>query len=147
MNDPNHITLGRSDGAALILRMANRHGLIAGATGTGKTVTLQTLAEGLSRAGVPVLMADVKGDLSGLAQPGTRGDKIKARLATFYERLNQHATERGGALAPAASARRGREPDTMITSMAKSAAHAIGSQLGRQIVRGVLGSLLGGGRR
>ncbi len=83
MTDTTRITLGRSDGAELMLRMANRHGLIAGATGTGKTVTLQTLAEGFSRAGVPVFMADVKGDLSGLSQPGVPGDKIKARLATL----------------------------------------------------------------
>jgi len=61
-------------------RMANRHGLIAGATGTGKTVTLQVLAEGFSRIGVPVFMADVKGDLSGLAQPGKHSDKLEARL-------------------------------------------------------------------
>lgn len=60
--------------------MANRHGLIAGATGTGKTVTLQVLAEGFSRMGVPVFMADVKGDLSGLAQAGVSNDKIKSRL-------------------------------------------------------------------
>jgi len=64
-------------------RMANRHGLIAGATGTGKTVSLQTLAEGFSRAGVPVFMADVKGDLSGLAQTGTLNDKIKSRIETI----------------------------------------------------------------
>jgi DNA helicase HerA-like ATPase len=83
MTDTAHIPLGGDTEAALILRMANRHGLIAGATGTGKTVTLQTLAEGFSRAGVPVFMADVKGDLSGLAQPGTLGDKLKARLATL----------------------------------------------------------------
>jgi uncharacterized protein len=51
----------------LLLRYGNRHGLIAGATGTGKTVTLQILAEGFSAAGVPVFLADVKGDLSGLA--------------------------------------------------------------------------------
>ncbi len=61
-------------------RMANRHGLIAGATGTGKTVTLQVLAEGFSRLGVPVFLADVKGDLSGLAQAGSSNDKIKQRL-------------------------------------------------------------------
>jgi len=63
--------------------MANRHGLIAGATGTGKTVTLQVLAEGFSRIGVPVFMADVKGDLSGLAQPGARNGKIDSRLQTI----------------------------------------------------------------
>lgn len=59
---------------------ANRHGLIAGATGTGKTVSLQVLAEGFSRIGVPVFMADVKGDLSGLAQPGSMNDKVRLRI-------------------------------------------------------------------
>ncbi|WP_417699324.1 helicase HerA-like domain-containing protein [Pseudophaeobacter sp.] len=57
-------------------KYANRHGLIAGATGTGKTVTLQILAESFSNAGVPVILADVKGDLSGLAKPGTPGHKL-----------------------------------------------------------------------
>ncbi|MFY0691372.1 MAG: DUF853 family protein [Paracoccaceae bacterium] len=60
----------------LLLKYANRHGLIAGATGTGKTVTLQILAEGLSKAGVPVFMSDVKGDLSGLAHAGTQSHKL-----------------------------------------------------------------------
>ena len=63
--------------------MANRHGLIAGATGTGKTVTLQVLAEHFSRIGVPVFMADVKGDLSGLATAGKPHEKIQARLNTI----------------------------------------------------------------
>ncbi len=63
----------------LKLRMANRHGLVAGATGTGKTVTLQCLAEGFSRAGVPVFVADVKGDLAGLSQAGGGNVKIEAR--------------------------------------------------------------------
>jgi DNA helicase HerA-like ATPase len=72
------IWLGRgAKDVSLQLRMANRHGLIAGATGTGKTVSLQVLTEGFSRAGVPVFMADVKGDLSGLSQVG--GDHPKAR--------------------------------------------------------------------
>ncbi|MGN0932730.1 helicase HerA-like domain-containing protein [Falsigemmobacter intermedius] len=61
---------------ALLLGYANRHGLIAGATGTGKTVTLQILAEGFSAAGVPVVLADVKGDLSGLAKPGVAEGKL-----------------------------------------------------------------------
>jgi DNA helicase HerA-like ATPase len=65
---------------ALTLRMANRHGLITGATGTGKTVTLQTLAENFSRNGVPVFMADVKGDLSGMARAGTPNEKIQQRI-------------------------------------------------------------------
>ena len=55
----------------LIIKYANRHGLIAGATGTGKTVTLQILAESFSAAGVPVFLSDVKGDLAGLAKPGS----------------------------------------------------------------------------
>lgn len=63
----------------LALKYANRHGLIAGATGTGKTVTLQILAEGFSRAGVPVFAADVKGDLSGIAAPGEMKDFLLAR--------------------------------------------------------------------
>jgi len=63
----------------LTLSRANRHGLIAGATGTGKTVTLQIMAEGFSNAGVPVFMADVKGDLSGMAQEGAPNDRLRAR--------------------------------------------------------------------
>src|SRR3954471_21994355 len=64
------------------LGMLNRHGLVAGATGTGKTKTLQLLAEQLSTAGVPVFAADIKGDLSGMALPGVEDDKIKARAAS-----------------------------------------------------------------
>lgn len=64
----------------LRLDQANRHGLIAGASGTGKTVTLKTLAEGFSQAGVPVFMADVKGDVTGMAQPGEDTAKLRERL-------------------------------------------------------------------
>ena len=63
----------------LLLPLANRHGLIAGATGTGKTVTLRVMAEGFSAQGVPVFMADVKGDLAGMAQPGAPNPKLEAR--------------------------------------------------------------------
>ncbi|GAA1868003.1 helicase HerA-like domain-containing protein [Myceligenerans crystallogenes] len=65
------------------LSMLNRHGLVAGATGTGKTKTMQGMAEGLSLAGVPVFLADVKGDLSGIAVPGEDGEKIRARARSI----------------------------------------------------------------
>ncbi|KMO75497.1 helicase HerA-like domain-containing protein [Mycolicibacterium obuense] len=75
---------GASDPTALVripMATLNRHGLVAGATGTGKTKTLQMLAEQLSAAGVPVLMADVKGDLSGLSRPGAVSDRVTQRAA------------------------------------------------------------------
>ena len=65
---------------ALLPALANRHGLITGATGTGKTVTLQVMAERFSGIGVPVFMADVKGDLSGITQPGAPSPKLLERL-------------------------------------------------------------------
>ena len=82
--DPNLIgkAVTTADGGPVFLQphLGNRHGLVAGATGTGKTVTLMTLAEGFSRIGVPVFMADVKGDVAGLAVPGTTSDKLQARI-------------------------------------------------------------------
>jgi DNA helicase HerA-like ATPase len=75
---------GQVDSSARVripLAMLNRHGLVAGATGTGKTKTLQNLAEQLSSAGVPVVMADIKGDLSGLSREGEASDRTKARAA------------------------------------------------------------------
>ena len=104
MNEPHTIFLGKSnlgkndegEGAGtesantergraetLALEYANRHGLISGATGTGKTVTLQILAEGFSRAGVPVFLADVKGDLAGLAKPSKMQDFLIKRANTI----------------------------------------------------------------
>ena len=65
----------------LRLDLANRHGLIAGATGTGKTITMQVMVEGFSAAGVPVVLADVKGDVSGLAMPGAPNPKLAERAA------------------------------------------------------------------
>ena len=64
-------------------KMANRHGLIAGATGTGKTVTLRRMAEAFSSEGVPVFLVDVKGDLSGIAQAGAASGKVGERIAEF----------------------------------------------------------------
>ncbi|MFA6179921.1 MAG: helicase HerA-like domain-containing protein, partial [Candidatus Methylopumilus sp.] len=80
MTEPLLIAKAGKIDLAILPRMANRHGLIAGATGTGKTVTLQTLAESFSRAGVPVFMADVKGDLSGMSYLGGGNAKIEARV-------------------------------------------------------------------
>ena len=79
MTEPLVIARVDQQDIALLPQFANRHGLITGATGTGKTVTLQKLAESFSRIGVPVFMADVKGDLSGLAAAGTETPKLKAR--------------------------------------------------------------------
>jgi hypothetical protein len=77
--EPILIAKGEND-ILLLPQMANRHGLIAGATGTGKTVTLQVIAENFSRIGVPSFMADVKGDLSGISQPGIENPKISERV-------------------------------------------------------------------
>src|SRR5689334_21739214 len=76
----NGIYFGQAESPVnLAPKFGNRHGLIAGATGTGKTVSLQTLAEGFSKIGVPVFMADVKGDLAGISQPGGGNEKVEAR--------------------------------------------------------------------
>ena len=79
----NKIWVGTGDDhqpAMLLPQMANRHGLIAGATGTGKTVTLKVMAEGFSEMGVPVFLGDIKGDLSGMVKPGEQTDKVTERL-------------------------------------------------------------------
>ena len=80
---PKPLPIARNPSGEIFLlpALANRHGLIAGATGTGKTVTLQVIAEQLSAIGVPLFMADVKGDLAGLSQPGTSSPKLLERLA------------------------------------------------------------------
>ncbi|HEX8579566.1 MAG TPA: helicase HerA-like domain-containing protein [Allosphingosinicella sp.] len=90
MDDSNSILIGAGPGGPqrLVLSRANRHGLIAGATGTGKTVTLQGLAESFSAAGVPVFLADVKGDLAGLAMAGSPASKM-------HEALTQRAADLG----------------------------------------------------
>ncbi|MDO8276083.1 MAG: DUF853 family protein, partial [Serpentinimonas sp.] len=81
MPDPLPIAQNQATACHLLPGLANRHGLITGATGTGKTVTLQSLAEQFSRIGVPVFMADVKGDLGGISQPGQVGEKLAKVLA------------------------------------------------------------------
>jgi len=78
---PEPMLIAQSESSLYLLPpMSNRHGLIAGATGTGKTVTLQVIAESFSRIGVPVFAADVKGDLSGISQPGVENPKIADRV-------------------------------------------------------------------
>jgi DNA helicase HerA-like ATPase len=84
MTEDQGIFIGKGEQPVYLLpRLANRHGLIAGATGTGKTVSLQILAEDFSRRGVPVFMADVKGDLSGISQAGKEHPKLMERAATI----------------------------------------------------------------
>ncbi len=84
MADNNAILIGLgTEKLYLESALANRHGLIAGATGTGKTVTLQVLAEGFSRIGVPVFLADVKGDLTGISQPGSPHQKVDERITAI----------------------------------------------------------------
>lgn len=81
----NKIWIGENNGEkiSILPSKANRHGLIAGATGTGKTITLKVLAESFSDAGVPVFLADVKGDLSGMCRPGTDSADMQARIQQF----------------------------------------------------------------
>ena len=83
MNAPLIIAMSGKKEIALLPNMANRHGLITGATGTGKTVTLQKMAESFASIGVPVFMADVKGDLAGIGAPGVASEKLLKRLKSI----------------------------------------------------------------
>lgn len=82
----------------LLFKLANRHGLIAGATGTGKTVTLQILTEGFSKAGIPVFAADVKGDLSGLCQAGSEDHKLHEKLVARAQKIGLIGNDYAGML-------------------------------------------------
>ena len=90
MTEPLLIARNATTDLVLLPQMANRHGLITGATGTGKTVTLQTLAEHFSSIGVPCFMSDVKGDLSGVSQPGGGNAKVEERVASLKLEGFQH---------------------------------------------------------
>lgn len=84
MYSENMIWMAKNDAPIYLLpQMANRHGLIAGATGTGKTITLKVMAESFSDAGVPVFLSDIKGDLSGMGQPGVDSAGMQKRIAKF----------------------------------------------------------------
>jgi hypothetical protein len=85
----NEILVGLGEGPVTQrLDRSNRHGLVAGATGTGKTITLQVMAEAFSRAGVPVFCADIKGDLAGISQPGNAQSKVEKRAAGTVSRTS-----------------------------------------------------------
>ena len=85
MYQDNKIWIGQSEGENIYIypKMANRHGLIAGATGTGKTVTLKVMAESFSAMGVPVFLADVKGDLAPMCQSGTDNENVTSRVESM----------------------------------------------------------------
>lgn len=124
------------------LRMVARHGLIAGATGTGRTITLQLLAESLSAAGVPVLAADIEGDLSGIALPGVPGDGARAAEAEGGRSARQPRQEP----APVQEARRGR-PRREKSVVGRVAESSILERFARSAGRGIVRSFFGTGRR
>ena len=134
------IFIGANDGGAglqfLTLKRANRHGLIAGATGTGKTVTLQNLAEAFSRAGTPVFLADVKGDLSGLSQPGEPKDFLAKRAGLIG--LEDYEYEAPPVIFWDLFGRQGHPIRTTISEMGPL---LLARSLGRELVRGLLGML------
>jgi Predicted ATPase len=136
----------------LLPGMANRHGLIAGATGTGKTVSLQTLAENFSRIGVPIFMSDVKGDLSGIRQPGKTHPKIDERVkllkradypneafpVTFWDVFGEQGhpvrstiSEMGPLLLANGG---GGSREGVVEAAMKSAERAVASESGRRII-------------
>ena len=118
MTEQNVLIVGATaDGQQIALdaSMANRHGFVAGATGTGKTVTLQMLAESFSRLGVPVFTADVKGDLAGIAAPGKESPKIAERVALM--KLDGHVFEGAPAVFWDVYGRKGHPVRTTVSDM------------------------------
>lgn len=89
------VTTPNSGNVVLLPQYGNRHGLVAGATGTGKTVTLMTLAEGFSRLGVPVFLADVKGDVAGLAMPEAAAKNCNRALHNSASPTTEQSRTRG----------------------------------------------------
>jgi helicase HerA-like protein len=128
----------------LLLKYANRHGLITGATGTGKTVTLQGLAEGFSRAGIPVFLADVKGDPAGLSQQGEATQRAQEQATrapprpTYDERPPRRSSP-----APRHSSRAS-VGEAVIKSVARNVTGQLTRSVTRQLVRGIVGSIAKG---
>src|SRR5688572_2874925 len=118
------ILLGKAGTAPveLLARMANRHGLIAGATGTGKTVTLRVIAEQMSRQGVPCFVADVKGDLAGLARPAAARHALGARPAAALAPARPVRCAGGGALSRLQGGRRQRPASARLEGPAVAVA-------------------------
>lgn len=112
---------------SFVLRMMNRHGLIAGATGTGKTISLQVMAEAFSTMGVPVFLADVKGDLGGIGHPGGTASKV-------VEKKPEPANPMTGILADFAQ------------TAGRTMTRTLSAEIGRQLVRGILGGIFGSPR-
>jgi uncharacterized protein len=137
----------------LPLATMNRHGLIAGATGTGKTKTLQLAAEQLSAAGVPVFVADVKGDLAGIAAPGATNDRVAKRATeTGYAwsaagcpvEFLSLTGKRGAQLRATARASRGaRAPKAAPSAFEQIMKSPVARTVAAQVTRGLLGALLG----
>ena len=124
MSANNAVLVGWSDKPeTLLLNRANRHGLVAGATGTGKTVTLQILAQGFSDAGVPVFAADVKGDLSGICMPGDRLERFAERAKEMGLDLEACGSA-GDLLGPVRRARPSRPRHGFGDGTAAAGAHA-----------------------
>lgn len=146
----------------------NRHGMIASAIGTGKTVSPMALAEGFSRLGTPVFLPDVEGDIAGVSQPAASppSDKLKARLTKLgtdkpwqpaanpvfrdlYGKLGSPVRATVSETGPTLLARALELNDTrqgMLETMGKQVIRSMGSQPGRQILRGMLGGIFGGER-
>jgi Bacterial protein of unknown function (DUF853) len=126
----------------LALPFANRHGLIAGATGTGKTVSLQVMAEGFSSAGVLVFCADIKGDLAGLATAGEPKDFLLKRATEigFAAEYKQAATQR--ITREVTRTVTGRVVGGVAAELGRQVGGSVGGSVGRAIIRGVLGGML-----
>ncbi len=147
------IAINEGAEVCLIPRMANRHGLITGATGTGKTVTLQTLSETFSEMGVPVFAADMKGDLSGVAKTGGNKESVAKRVDQYnlpekgfeYKPFPVRFWDVFGEQRHPARQRKADQGflGDILTQVGKSTQRQISNELGRTITRSIFGALFG----